>query len=825
MSNRFALGLVAALCLCLFCTPGSASEHHAGSDPLLPRVWSVFVPSDGELGALHESYAGRVFLHDEDIAVDKKGVPLFGAGTSEGVVYASGICVGGDELLVENSAAVTLRAAYPAMEAVGRVDSVSKSFGMSLLNGGIALNNGSIDAGTTGEAVRLSTDGRYAEVGADLVALSCGMWATRSGQLAFSSAPAPSDSAGTDCLALNRGRISVSSGLGGHAAGLDATYRTRSLAYGMYCDVDSVGVNTGQISATATGGMRLATNTSPMEVDVSACGVHGKSGSVVINTGGIAATAHGDRLEDPGTAGTPSAAGTVRAQAMGLWGGTGAAVVNMGEVVVTADGGDAGDSPLGGAYGLVGSTGSRLVNTGTISVSARSRGTANAYGIVSTGDAELYSTGTIDVLAWSEAGDANAYAVYAADGRLAVKGYGVHLAEDSHVLQGVWGHSTTGSFDLTDATLYVSIDEDTPFETPYRIDGAVAGETHRFARLDGAFPEDIALVSVNNNEAVLLRYAPAFNPAMKALRQTTRVMTQCITMADEALMNAALKQASRNMAEGGPGEGRGTEGRTLFLTPFAIRADEDVYEAEDRGVCGGGTRAWGRDTLAGVHFVLGRGQQDFDPARLQDRETRMTHAAIGVQGFHRFTSRASLRLSSTFFYSTHDFEDKDPRNLEEADYKNQGLITRLAGSYAFYPIANSVLSPEIALRHEWVHQDAFTTDHMGWMGTRYGGLHEHELHGEAALDWRGRFKKGDTDIHPRLRLFAEQVLTRGTMTGSMALADHRATLADRQNDPSFGTQLSAEFTKGETSLALGYTGRIEEDVTQQSGWVSVQVVF
>ncbi|WP_300671120.1 autotransporter outer membrane beta-barrel domain-containing protein [Desulfoluna sp.] len=788
-------------------------------------MWSVFVPSDDDLGALHESYAGRVFIHDEDISVDKQGVPLIEARASEGVVYASGICVGGDALFVENNAAVVLGAAYPGMASVGRVDSVAKAFGMSLLNGGVVMNNGSIEAGATGETVLLSTDGRYAEVGADLVSLACGMWATRSGQLAFSSAPAPSNSVETDCLALNRGVISVSSGLGGHAAGSDATYQTRSLAYGIYSDANGEGVNTGQISATATGGMRLKGNTSSMETDVSACGVYGKAGSVVINTGGIIAKAYGDRLEDPGAAGSPSAAGTVRVQAMGLFGGTGASVVNVGEVVVTADGGDAGDSPLAGAYGLVGSTGSQLVNIGTISVSARSCGTANAYGIVSNGDSELYSTGAIEALASSDVGHANAYAVYAADGRLAVKVYGVHLADDPQILQGVWAHSASGFFDLTDATLYVSIDEETPFETPYRIDRAVSGETHTFSRLDGAFPEDISLVSVNNNESILLRYAPTFNPATKALRQTTRVMDQCVDLADEALMNAALKQASADTVEGESSEVPGAEGRTLFLTPFAIRSDGDAYESEDRGICAGGTRSWGRDTLAGVHFVLGRGQQNFDPARLQDRETRMTHAAIGVQGLHRFTSRASLRLSSTFFYSTHDFEDKDPRNLEEADYKGQGLITRLAGRYDFSPTANFVLSPEIGLRHEWVRQDAFTTDHMSWMGTHYSKLDENELYGEAALNWRGHVKKGATDIHPQLRLFAEQVLTGGTMSGSMALADHRATVADRQNNPSFGAQLSAEMTKGIASFVLGYTGRIEEETTQQSGWVTVQVAF
>ncbi|WP_180144348.1 autotransporter outer membrane beta-barrel domain-containing protein [Desulfoluna butyratoxydans] len=770
------------------------------------------------MSALHGAYFGRVFIHDEDIAVEKKGVPLFGARTSEGVVYASGICVGGDDLLVENNASVTLRAQYPAMEDVGRVDSVAKAFGLSVLNGGIALNEGRIDAGASGESVRLSTDGRHADVGANLVVLSCGIWATRSGQLAFSIPAADPGEGASVCLALNRGDIAVSSGLGDLAAGPDATYRTRGRAYGMYCDTRAVGVNTGRISATATGGMRLHSNTSPMETDVVSCGMYGEAGSMMLNTGSVVSFVSGERLDDPGALGTPSASGTVRSQAMGLFGDKGAAVVNTGEVSVTARGGDTGDNPEALAYGLMGSTGSRIVNTGSISVFSQSRGKARSYGIVSTGDADLYSTGMVDARAASDSGDARAYAVYAADGRLVVKEYEVLFSEDTSVLNGVWGHSATGSFDLSDAALHVRIDESTLFETPYQIDGAVSGETHRFSRVEGLFSEDIAVVGLNGNESILFRYAPAFNPAIKSFRQTLEVMNQGIAMADEAFMAAGMGQGTRK-------RGDGPRARTLFVMPYASKGHGDGYDAKDGGLCGGGTRAWGRDTLAGVHFVLDRGSLDFDPARYQDRETRMTHAALGVQGLRRITANTSLRLSSTFFYSTHDFEDKAPENQEEGDYKTQGVITRLAGTYVFRPAPGSVLAPEIGLRHEWAHQDAFVMDHMSWMGTRYGVLDEQELFVETAINWRGLLEAGDIAIEPRLRLFAEQVLTGGKVTGTMALADQQATLSDRQDNSAFGAQFSAEMTWGDTSLALGYSGRINDEMTRHRGWVNFQVAF
>jgi len=829
------MGLIAVLLVWFFCSPVCASGQNTSNVLAFSEEWAVFLNSDFDLEACYEEYFGRSFIHNEDIEVEKYGVDSPVAGSSESVVFASGICVGGDALLVENNANVKTRAWYPGAEGVGSVDSVSKSFGMSLINGGVALNHGTIDAGASGEAVLLSTDGKYDDVGARLASLSCGMWATRSGQLAFSQAAEPADPDATDCLALNLGEISVSADLGEYSAGVDATYHAVSMAYGIYCDDDGLGVNAGKITAMASGGIRLKTNASSIQADIVSCGIFAADGSVAINTGSIAAKAYGDALEDA-TAGDTSAVATVRAQAMGIFGDKGATVINTGVISVAADGGAAGEKPLAGAYGLVASSGGRILNTGTISVSARSRGTASAYGIVSTGDAELYSAGVIDVAAVSEAGDASAYAfaVYAEEGRLAVKEYGMHLADDPHVLEGIWAHSATGSFDLTDATLYVRIDEDTPFNMPYRIDGAVSGEINKFSRVDGAFPEDIELVSLNDNESILLQYSPKFDPAMKALQQTTRVVNQCVAMADQALMNAAWERSLAFAATGeAPGEAHGnrSEGvkidgdNTLFLTPYATRVDDDDYNARDHGFCGGGYHAWGQDTFAGVHFALGRGQLDFDSARQQDRETRMTHSAIGVQGLHRFTPNASLRFSSTFFRSGHAFEDKDPQNLEEARYSNHGIITRLAGSFAYRPTSHTVLAPEIALRHEWLHQDAFTTEHMSWMGTSYGALEENELYAEAALDWRGRLKKGGTEIHPRIRLFAEQVLTDGRMAGTMALADHQETLEKRENDPRFGAQISASITDGITSLAFGYTGRIEEEITQQSGWVNVQVYF
>lgn len=828
---------------CIFISSVHASEQGTSNIPGALEAWSPYFISPVDLETWHDVYFGRSFIHNEDIDVEKYGVGSAGAVSSEAVVYAAGSCVGGDALLVETNAEMRTRAWYPGAADMGRVEFVSKSFGVSLLNGGVALNRGTIDASASGEGVSLQTDGRFGDTSAGLVSLACGLWATRSGQLAFSNTPPPEAPDATECVAINLGQIAVSSALGAHCAGTDATYRTLSRAYGLYCDDDSLGVNAGQISAMAAGGVRLSANASAIQTDSGACGIFAESGAGAVNTGRISARAVGDTLEDAAAAGGPSATGTVRAQAMGICGGKGATVINTGEISVAAEGGAAGESPLAGAYGLVGGTGSRIVNSGTITVSARSRGTAKAYGIVSTGDAELYSSGTIEAEARSDAGtaQAKAFAVYASEGRLAVKAVTVRLAEEKQPLQGTWGHSVSGSFDFSDATLSVEIDEQTPFETPYRVDAFVAGEANRFARIDCKAPADIEVVGLNNNESVLIRYAPKVNPAMTALRQTTRVVNQCVAMADQALMDAAWE---RFLGTRGPedeqgrvagtaddavdncSQGEGVHGaRFLFVTPFVTRGDEDSYETRDHGVCGGGYRAWGPDTFAGIHFGLDRGQLDFDPARHQDRETRMTHAVIGVQGLHRFAPGWALGLSSSLFRSGHDFEDKAPQNGETASYTSHGIVTRLSGSFAWHPTARSVLEPEIGLRHEWMHQEAFTTEHMSWLATRYGELDEHELHGEAALGWRGRLKTGNTEIRPHLRLFADHPLTDGKMTGTMALGNQEKTLENRQHDPSFGARLSAVVTDGATALAFGYTGRIEGENTRQSGWVNVQLRF
>ncbi|NJB66847.1 hypothetical protein GGQ74_000487 [Desulfobaculum xiamenense] len=783
-----------------------------------------------------EAYFGRLAIHDEVFVTDMLNTapPMPPCGETAGATLAAGFCAGGDAMFSVNNGSATILAETPSAFGIGVFGDRALTFGQAVINGGVAVNNGSLY--TYSGVSELDGIGT-----GNPKAISYGMWVTRSGLTPFSDGPEAPLPGYSECVAVNNGTIAVSTKLSDYAAA--TSFKAQSLAAGIGCGEDSHCFNSGQILVDAAGGLQGDTHTGTAPTVVIATGIYGNRRVLCSNTGTIAVTAHGDNAQTPATSVPDTGGSMMLTSATGIAVITDSTINNSGMLTSTAYAGTTESSLNAQAFGIEAGSGSTIVNSGTINASAVSAiGHAKAYGIMGGNNCTLHSTGFINASASTDTGTTTAYDVYATDGTFAVREYAILLAHDPDAFIGRWRHGSTGTFDLADSTLHVHVSPQTLLNTPYKVDEFVAGEANAFESIVCDTPADVDLEVIGANEAVRLNYNPKSAPALKAVESSNMIVSKCVDISDQALVNAAFRIGdfyAQNDAEGTmlasaggvvPGERHGAldtddKSHSVFLMPYVIRTDDDDYTGTARGISAGYNRAVSSDDVVGFHVGVGSGDINFASLANQDRKVDISNFSLGVQGLHRFSQSLALRASSTLFISQNEFRDDAPANREHATYGSRGASTMLTGSYECRPTEHTLLAPELSLRHEWIHQDGFTTSNVAGPSTTYGDVDENELYATASLRLMRRLAFGDVSILPSLRIFADQVLTDGETASYMELLGSRKDMTDTNDDMSFGAQASCTVTNGDTSLELGYSREENGDRIQQSGWLQVQVNF
>jgi hypothetical protein len=727
---------------------------------------------------------------------------------------------------------------------------LTHNYGLAIREGGVVLNNGAIDLTTTIDTFAPDDKGVIKN-------RIVGIWGSLSKQPVFA-APDPGETpVDWQCALYNIGKINLNVNTGEFSADQDrdvvagpsGQLDMQTTAYGIHGGEHSESFNMGELSVDVDGGKYVGNPKYITYVNssVEAYGMYAEQDADVYNTGSIRISAKGasesmtavsgGRI--PGT--IPLGLGDT--MAAGLYNVGGGLVRNDGNISVTSTGSEVRGCTGSFAAGIVAGDGSRIVQNGDINVSAESTDRAVAYGIFSNGNAELYSTGNISVQAHSDAGNEQAFQVYANQGTLKIKEYSVFLEQDTDAFCNIWGHGAKGGFDFSDSVLEVRADMNSLFDTPFSVDKFVTGETHTFSKITGVLPDDIDMTVIGKNEAVQLSYNPKQDVALESTQSSRLLVNKVSDISDQALVNAAVHvgnffspQQPQQPAELAyspisvvPGETAGIlynhskiSSSSAFLLPYVVSSEDQGSTSAAAGAVGGQNFSIDSDNVVGFHLGYGKGRIDYGAAE----KIAENILSAGGQFYHRFSGSWALRGTTSFFHSQNEYTNSKPLNEETASYEGYGALTMLTGSYEMPITENFLLEPELSFRHEWIHQNQYTTDNLSGLDTTYGTVDDHEVYGTASLRWIGRYILTDSvTVLPSFRVFGDQVLTDGSTRGSMELLGQRATMTHNNDDPSWGGQCVCTFRREQTSLELGYTCQCQSAKTQQSGWFMAQYLF